>query len=92
MGLRSSILVSEMRAYKVAYTDQTLLLFQAVIPVTAIGKVYEAARNTRAWRFLKGATTRAIRLSRDRRTPLRPRSLFDLSPDLSDGKGLGSTH
>jgi CelD/BcsL family acetyltransferase involved in cellulose biosynthesis len=40
-------------SYKVAYTDETLELYQANIPVTLVGKVYQGGRNAKAWRFLR---------------------------------------
>jgi CelD/BcsL family acetyltransferase involved in cellulose biosynthesis len=48
-------------SYKVAYTDQTLALYQATIPVTVTGRVYHVGRNTRAWRLFKRIATRAIK-------------------------------
>jgi CelD/BcsL family acetyltransferase involved in cellulose biosynthesis len=41
--------------YKVAYTDETLELYEAIIPVTVAGTVYEAAQNSKIWRFLRTA-------------------------------------
>lgn len=47
-------------SYKVAYTDQTLVLYQAHIPVTLVGKAYQIGRNTRVWRLLKGMIKNTI--------------------------------
>ena len=44
--------------YKVAYTDHTLELYKARIPVTAIGKACEVARNTKVWNLLKAVSAR----------------------------------
>ncbi len=47
-------------SYKVAYTDQTLVLYQAIIPATAIGKAYQVGRNTKAWQLMKKVATQAV--------------------------------
>jgi CelD/BcsL family acetyltransferase involved in cellulose biosynthesis len=48
-------------SYKVAYTDETLPLYQGTIPVTAVGKFYQFAKTTKVWRFLSAAARRAIK-------------------------------
>jgi CelD/BcsL family acetyltransferase involved in cellulose biosynthesis len=48
-------------SYKVAYTDQTLALYQATIPTTVAGKAYHAVRNTKAWSLLREVKKRVLR-------------------------------
>jgi CelD/BcsL family acetyltransferase involved in cellulose biosynthesis len=49
-------------SYKVAYTDETLPLYEANIAVTAIGRVYQIGK-TRTWRRLKAAILRTTKRS-----------------------------
>jgi CelD/BcsL family acetyltransferase involved in cellulose biosynthesis len=48
-------------SYKLGYCDQKVVLYQASIPVTAIGKAYQAGRNTKTWRLLRPMVKRTIR-------------------------------
>jgi CelD/BcsL family acetyltransferase involved in cellulose biosynthesis len=47
-------------SYKLDYSDQKLLLKQARIPVSVIGKAYQFGRNTKLWRLLRPMVKRAI--------------------------------
>jgi CelD/BcsL family acetyltransferase involved in cellulose biosynthesis len=40
-------------SYKLAYCDQSLMLYETNIPVTMIGKAYHAAQNTKVWNLLR---------------------------------------
>ncbi len=55
-------------SYKLVYTDRRLMLYQANIPVTTLGKAYQIGRNTKAWRLLRPVAKFAVsnlrRLSR----------------------------
>jgi CelD/BcsL family acetyltransferase involved in cellulose biosynthesis len=50
-------------SYKVAYTDETLPLYEANIAVTAIGRVYQIGNKTKTWRLLKAAILRTTKKS-----------------------------
>ncbi|MFT4115689.1 GNAT family N-acetyltransferase [Bradyrhizobium sp.] len=43
-------------SYKTTYTDRSIELHQARIPVTTIGKAYEFGKDTRAWRYFREIT------------------------------------
>ena len=47
-------------SYKLVYSNQTLALHYANIPVTAVGKAYQAGRNTKAWRLVRPVVKRVI--------------------------------
>ena len=48
-------------SYKLGYSDQKLLLYQAHIPITMLGKVCQSVWNTRLWGWLLPMLKRAIR-------------------------------
>ena len=47
-------------SYKLVYSDQKLSLCQVNIPVTIVGKAYQAGRTTKTWRLLRPAVKFAI--------------------------------
>ena len=48
-------------SYKLGYSDQKLLLYQAHIPITVLGKFCQSVWNTRLWGWLLPMLKRAIR-------------------------------
>ena len=50
--------------YKLAYSDQKILLYQVNVPVTLIGKAYQVGRNTKASRFMRSMAKRMMRTYR----------------------------
>jgi CelD/BcsL family acetyltransferase involved in cellulose biosynthesis len=46
--------------YKLEYSNKKLLLYQANIPVTTVGQVYQVGRNTKAWKLLRPVVKRGI--------------------------------
>jgi CelD/BcsL family acetyltransferase involved in cellulose biosynthesis len=51
-------------SYKLVYSNQAVPLHCVNIPVTVVGKVYQAGRTTKAWRLLKPLAKRVINMIR----------------------------
>jgi CelD/BcsL family acetyltransferase involved in cellulose biosynthesis len=51
-------------SYKIGYSDQVVALYRLNIPVTLVGKAYQAGRNTKAWALVRPIAKRAFAIAR----------------------------